>query len=113
MVTRMPIALAALLLAVQPQVPAEQAPLAQCLSGFVAAQQQAGVDVADFTNALATACYQEERAYRDAYLAAAAARGARQVPADSEAYASVLNLRNFYRDSYLAAQTTCARPARR
>lgn len=106
-------ALAALLLAAQPAVPPEQVALDQCLSGFVAAQQEAGTAVADAVNALATACYVEERAYRAAYLAAAAARGVRQLPADSEAHLQVLNLRSRYRDAFLATQGRCARNGRR
>lgn len=113
MVRRMLTAVAALMLAAQAQVPAEQAPLARCLAGFLAAQQQAGAAPDEVVNALATACPAEERAHREAFVAAAAARGVRQVPADSEAHRQALALRNAYRDAYLGAQTTCARADRR
>lgn len=100
------------LLSAQPSLPPEQLALAQCLRQFVAAQQQAGTDVADLTNALATACYEEERTYRASYVTAAAQRGVRQLDADSEAYRNALSLRNAARDTYLAAQPTCRRGER-
>lgn len=106
-------AVAAFLVSAQPPAPAGQEALASCLAGFVAAQQQAGTAVADVVSALATVCHAQERAYREAYFAAAAARGIRFVAADGEAYRSVLTLRTFYRDAYLAARPACAAPRRR
>ena len=107
-------AFASLLLSVQAPVapvPPDRVALAQCLTQFVGAQQQAGTEVADLINALATACYAEERAYRAAYVAAAGSRGTRFLDADSEAYRGALALRTAARDAYLAAQPTCATPA--
>lgn len=101
------------LLSAQPSPPPEQLALAQCLRQFVAAQQQAGSAVADFTDALATACYQEERAFRAAFIARAGERGIRFLDADSEAYNAALTLRSGYRDAFLSAQVTCAPGTRR
>lgn len=106
-------AFASILLGAQPAVPPDQAALSQCLASFIAAQQQAGAPVVDFTNALSNACLQEERAYRADYVARAAARGTPFVSADGEAFQNVLNLRIRYRQAYLVAQTTCNRGARR
>lgn len=106
--------LASLLLTAQAPVPADQAALATCLARFADAQLQAGAPAADFVDALGNACQQEERAYRSAFLAAATARGAAYLDADSEAYRNVQNLRIAQRGAYLAATGTCARrPGRR
>ena len=106
--------LASLLLGAQAPVPADQAALATCLGQFAGAQRQAGAAAAEFVDALANACQQEERAYRSAFLAAATARGAAYLDAESEAYRNVQNLRIAQRGAYLAATGTCARqPTRR
>jgi hypothetical protein len=103
-----------LLLAAQAPVPADQVALAACLGRFAEAQLQAGAPAAEFVDALANACQQEERAYRSAFLAATTARGAAYLDAESEAYRNVQHLRIAQRGAYLAATGTCARqPARR
>jgi hypothetical protein len=109
-------ALASLLLSAQapvPPVPPGQAALAQCLGQFVAAEQQAGGPVADSLNALASACHQEERAYRTAYVAAATGRSMPFLDADSEAYRLALDLRIAHRTALITAATGCRRSVRR
>jgi hypothetical protein len=105
--------LLASLLAAQAPVPPDQAALAQCLGQFVAARQQARETVADFVNAFASACHEEERAYRSAYVTAASARGIPFLDADSEAYRNILDLRVRQRGAYLASVIACAGPGRR
>lgn len=102
--------LASLLLGAQAPVPAA---LAACLGQFADAQRQAGASAADFVEGLANACQQEERAYRSAFLAAATARGAAYLDAESEAYRNVQALRIAQRGAYLAATGTCARQSTR
>jgi hypothetical protein len=98
-----------LLLAAQAPLPGDQAALATCLGQYADTQRQAGAPAADFVEALGNACQQEERAYRSAFLAAATARGAAYLDAESEAYRNVQALRIAQRGAYLAATGTCAR----
>jgi hypothetical protein len=112
-------ALASLLLSAQPAaapaapVAPDQAALASCLGRFVAAEQQAGRSPEDMTSAFANTCLDEERAYRKSYVAAATARGAPFLDADSQAYSNALDLRVAQRSAFLTANMGCGRPERR
>ncbi|HZG46014.1 MAG TPA: hypothetical protein VEZ41_07075 [Allosphingosinicella sp.] len=103
--------LLASLFAAQPPVAPAQAALAQCLGQFVATRP--GGSAEEFASAFANACLAEERAYRSAYVAAATARGTPFLDADSRAYSTALDLRIAQRAAYLAANTSCRRPAPR
>ena len=86
-----------LLLSTQILASAERQRFSTCLRAFVDEKVEARVSGDEFDTAIATACAQQETAYRTAYVAAALRIGDTRTSAERDAALEVEDLRENYK----------------
>ena len=88
------------------QMPAapQRQQLASCLRSFVNSKLEERMAPADFEQAIAAACQQQETTFRTAYIAAATRAGDRRPAAERDAGLEVQDLRTNYLELFRGSQ---------
>jgi hypothetical protein len=93
-----------LMIAAQLPAAGQRQQFANCLRSFVNAKIEERVTPADFEPAIATACREQETAYRTAYIAAATRAGDRRPRAEEDANMEVQDLRANFLELFRGSQ---------
>lgn len=90
--------------AAQMPAAAQRQQLASCLRSFVTAKLEERMTPADFEQAVAAACQQQETTFRTAYIAAATRAGDRPAAAERDAGLEIQDLRANYLELFRGSQ---------